>query len=276
MINFLFIFKAVIMGIVEGITEFLPVSSTAHLIIVGHIMHFNSDTNGFSKMFEVVIQLGAILAIIVLYWDKIWNSFKNLSPKKWGFKLWLNIVIGCIPAAVLGLLFNKKIDALLMDNIAAVAGAMVVGGILLIVVEKNFRKKFKTFDIESVNLRQAFTIGCFQCLALWPGMSRSASTIMGGWIAGLNSAASAEFSFFLSIPTMIGASLLKLAKANWAAYDTTQIIALCIGFLISFLVAIPVVEKFIDFLKKRPMRVFSVYRIFVGIILMILVISKIM
>lgn len=275
MINFVFLIKAIIMGIVEGITEFLPVSSTAHLIIAANIMHFN-DTNGFSTMFEVVIQLGAILAIVVLYWNKIWESLKHLSTKDWGFKLWLNVVVGCIPMGILGILLKKKIDKHLMGNVTTVAAAMIVGGILLLIIEKKFRNKFITDDINKINLRQALMVGCFQCLALWPGMSRSASTIMGGWIGGLSSAAAAEFSFFLSIPLMIAASLLDLVKANWALYDTTQIIALCIGFLVSFLVAIPVVEKFINFLKKKPMKIFAFYRILVGIILVTLIACKVM
>lgn len=271
--SILFIIKAIIMGIIEGITEFIPISSTAHLIITGEIIKFK-DPEAFVNMFNVVIQLGAILAIVVLYWDKIWSSLKNLKPGKWGFKLWTNIVIGSIPAAIIGYFFEDIIEKKMM-GIKTVAFAMLIGGILLIVVENTFRRKAKIRDINRINYRQAFIIGCFQCLAiLWPGMSRSASTIMGSWIVGLSSFAAAEFSFFLAIPAMFGASFLKIIKMK-SAMTSIEIIALAAGFLMSFIVALVVVEKFIAFLKKRPMRIFSIYRILVGIILIVLIFTKV-
>ena len=270
----LFIIKAIIMGIVEGITEFLPVSSTGHLIIVGHFIGFK-DPKAFVDMFEVVIQLGAILAIVVLYYDKIWHTLKNLfGGDKSGFKFWLNILVAFIPAAVLGLLFDKKIEEKLFNPLT-VSLALLVGGILMILIENKYRKRYRTKDIDNVNIVQAFKIGCFQCLALWPGMSRSASTIMGAWISGLSTVAAAEFSFFLAIPTMVAASGYKLVKHGLGNLDATQVIALAAGFIFSFIVALVVVEKFINFLKKKKMRVFAIYRIFVGIILLILFFTKV-
>ncbi|MCY6485201.1 undecaprenyl-diphosphate phosphatase [Clostridium aestuarii] len=283
MINLIFIIKAILIGIVEGITEFIPVSSTGHMIIIGNLIGFKDGvipsylyTKEYIDTFEVVIQLGAILAIVVLYWDKIKNSLKNFSPKKpkSGFRFWFNIFIGSIPAGVLGILFHDKIKEKLFNPITVTA-ALLVGAFWMLYAEKKYRKKYKTRYIEDVNLKQAFLIGCFQCLALWPGMSRSASTIIGAWICGLSTVAAAEFSFFLALPAMVGASGISLLKADIINFNLIQVIALTIGFIVSFVVALIVVDGFISFLKKKPMRIFAMYRILIGIILSILIITKI-
>lgn len=270
----LLILKAIMMGIVEGITEFLPISSTGHLIIVGHFINFENPA-AYVDMFEIVIQLGAILAIVVLYWDKIKKSLQALSPGGWGFRLWLNVIVAFIPSAAIGLLVHKKIKQYLFGPKPVIA-AMIFGGLLMIVIENAYRKKFKTRNVENISIGQAFKIGCFQCLSLWPGMSRSASTIMGAWIGGINNAAAAEFSFFLAIPTMVAASGLELLGANFHDISNMQIVALAVGFVVSFIVALFVVEKFIDFLKRKPMRIFSIYRISIGIIMAILVVSNVL
>ncbi|MEY8763449.1 MULTISPECIES: undecaprenyl-diphosphate phosphatase [Clostridium] len=271
----IFIIKAVIIGIVEGITEFLPISSTGHMIIVGNLINFKAPAYNkvYIDMFEVVIQLGAILAIVVLYWNKIFNSFKNLAPGKWGFRLWFSILVAFIPSAAAGYFLKDIIQEKLFNSIT-VACALVFGGVLMICMENKYRKGNSTRKIEDVNVIQAFKIGCFQCLALWPGMSRSASTIIGGWVGGLTNVAAAEFSFFLAIPTMIGAAGLSLIKLK-ISMNSIQIIGLVIGFVVSFLVALVVVDKFIGFLKRKPMRVFAVYRIFVGILVIILAFTKV-
>lgn len=273
--DFLLIFKAVIIGIVEGITEFLPISSTGHMIIVGNLINFQAPAyrKAYIDMFEVVIQLGAILAIVVLYWKKIRNSLENLAPGESGFKLWFNIIIAFIPSAVIGLLLHKTIEEKLF-NAVTVSLALVVGGLLMIFMENKYRRGNTTKSIDDVNVVQAFKIGCFQCLALWPGMSRSASTIMGAWVSGLNTFAAAEFSFFLAIPTMIAASGLSLIKLR-IAMNSTEIIALIVGFVVSFVVALVVVEKFIKFLQRKPMRIFALYRILVGIIILVLAFTKV-
>ena len=263
----LLILKAIIIGIVEGITEYLPISSTGHMIIVADLIDFKGN---FADMFMIVIQLGAILAVVFLYWDKIWNSLKNLMPGKWGFKLWMNMLIAFIPSAVIGLLFNDYIDEHLFGTVTVVA-ALIFGALLMIFIENKYRKRKGINNIEEVNIRQAFIIGCFQCLALWPGMSRSASTIMGAWIVGLSTVAAAEFSFFLALPTMVAASAWTLLKKGVAIQTSTEVIALGVGFLVSFVVAYMVIEKFIAFLQKRPMRVFAIYRIFIGIVITVLV-----
>jgi len=265
------ILQSIIMGIVEGITEFLPISSTGHMIIVGHFINFTGD---FATLFEIVIQLGAILAIIVLYRKKLWDSLKNLTPGNSGFKLWSNIIVAFLPSAILGFALHKKIEATLFGPVPVLA-ALIVGGILMILVENKFRKKDVIGSVDSIILPQALLIGCFQCLALWPGMSRSASTIMGAWIVGLNSVAAAEFSFFLAIPTMIGATALTLFKAKMAL-TAIEVLSLIIGFVVSFIVAIIVVDKFINFLKKKRMKVFAVYRIGVGVLLLVLVFMNVL
>ncbi|EDS77743.1 putative undecaprenol kinase [Clostridium botulinum C str. Eklund] len=277
--NLWFIIKAIIIGIVEGITEFLPVSSTGHMIIVEDLINFKEGvmpaslyTKQYIDAFTMIIQLGAILAIVVLYWGKIKSSFENfaLSKPKSGFKFWLNIAVAAVPAGILGLKFHSKINEKLF-NPGSVTAALIVGAIWMIFAEKRYRGKFTTRDIDNVTIKQAFIIGCFQCLALWPGMSRSASTIIGAWIVGLSTVAAAEFSFFLALPVMFGLTLKSLIfDINIFTLGSMHIIGLTIGFIVSFIVALIVVDKFITFLKKRPMRVFAIYRILLGIVLIIL------
>lgn len=264
--NVFLLLQSVIMGIVEGITEFLPISSTGHMILVGSIINFKG---AFATLFEIVIQFGAILAVVVLYRKKIAKSFKNLRPGQFGFRLWLGIIMAMIPSGIVALLFAKKAEALFMKPVP-VALALVVGGILLIVLEQVFRRNSKTTRSEDVTLFQGFVIGVFQCLSfLWPGFSRSASTIMGGWVVGLTTAAAAEFTFFLAIPTMFAASGYSLIKAG-IALSSIQIVALILGFVVSFVVALVVVKKFIEFLQHKPLRVFGIYRIAVGVLFLVL------
>ncbi len=274
-LDILFIIKAIIIAIVEGLTEFIPVSSTGHMILVGSIINFSEEP--FVSMFEVVIQLGAIFAVVVLYWDKIRDSvidfFKYIFTKgkegEVGFRFGINIIVGSIPALIIGLILHDKIKSLFV--VGAVVIGFIVGGILLIVIENKFRKKKHSItDIDKITPIDSFKIGCFQCLAMWPGMSRSASTIMGGWIAGLSTTVAAEYSFFLAIPAMVGSSGLDLIKFDYSTMNFKYAIALIIGFVVAFIVALIVMRKFIDYLKKRPMRVFAVYRIGAGIVFAIL------
>jgi len=266
-LNIILVLKAIIIAIVEGVTEFIPISSTGHMIIVGNIINFKG---AFANSFEVVIQLGAILAIIVLYWNKIWGSVVEFfKGKPSGIKFWTNIIVAFIPAAVLGFLLSDKIGEYLF-NPRSVAVALVVGGILMIIIEKKFRSKDKTKNVEQITIVQAVKIGLFQCFAMWPGMSRSASTIMGGWISGVSTVAATEFSFFLAIPTMVGATALTLFKTGMN-FSSGEIITLVIGFVTAFLVALIVVEKFVSYLKNKPMKVFAIYRIIVGITLLFLI-----
>jgi len=265
-LNIILVLKAIIVAIVEGITEFVPISSTGHMIIVGNAINFKS---AFANSFEVVIQLGAILAIIVLYWNKIWTSVVEFfKGKPSGIKFWTNIIVAFIPAAVFGFLLNDKINELLFNPVT-VALALVVGGVLMIIIEKKFRSMDKTKSIEQISIKQSIKIGLFQCFALWPGMSRSASTIMGGWISGVSTVAATEFSFFLAIPTMIGAAALTLYKSGMN-FSSGELITLVIGFVTAFLVALVVVERFVSYLKNKPMKIFAIYRIIVGIALLLI------
>lgn len=272
--NFLLIIKVIILGIVEGVTEFLPISSTGHLIMFNDLLNFNGE---FSNLFDIVIQLGAILAVVVLFWDKLVKSLKTVADptfKSFGSKLWRNLIIAFIPSGVVGLLFHHFVDKHLM-KVFPVALALLVGGILMILVENKYRNNNRTKDIADVTVKQAFIIGCFQCLSvIWPGFSRSASTIMGGWIVGLSTVAAAEFSFFLAIPTMIIATGYTLL-GNLSVLTGMEVIEIAIGFIVSFIVALLVVDKFMNFLKKRPMRIFAIYRIAFSIIFLILVFAKV-
>lgn len=257
--------KAIILGIVEGITEFLPISSTGHMIIVGKFINFTGD---FAKLFEIVIQLGAILAVVYLFRAKIAFSFKKLKPGEEGFKLWSSLALAFIPAGIIGLLFHETIEAHLMIPIP-VAFALIIGGFYMIYAEEKYRANDTIQDINQVGYKKAFIIGCFQCLSiLWPGFSRSAATIIGGWIMGLSSVAAAEFSFFLAIPTMIIATAFALLKSN-LFLTLPQIFALILGFIVSFVIAVIVVDKFMQFLKSKSMRPFAIYRIIVGFLILL-------
>ncbi|MBB6631608.1 undecaprenyl-diphosphate phosphatase [Clostridium algidicarnis] len=269
----LIIFKAIIIAIVEGITEFLPISSTGHMILVGDLIKFNGSD--FSDMYEVVIQLGAILAVVVLYWAKIREMIVSFFKfEKKGIRFWLNIIVATIPAMIMGFALNKIIKQYLFNSKTVIIG-FVVGGILLIVIENNFRKRENSNTVvrklEDISYGQAFKVGLFQCLAMWPGMSRSASTIMGGWVAGLSTTVATEFSFFLAIPVMIGASGLELKKFDFSSVAANEKIALAVGFVVAFITALLVVDRFIAFLKKKPMRTFAIYRLSVAAIFIILV-----
>ncbi len=264
-LDFLFAVKAIILGIVEGLTEFLPVSSTGHLIIFSNLLHF-SDNTAFVNMFTMVIQLGAILAVVVLYWRKIWGSVVNLLPTKErplqqsGLYFWLMILISCIPAAAIGIPFDDLIEAKLFNPVV-VACALFIGGLWMMYAESKFRvHHMTTLDQTHITPKMAIIVGLFQVLSIIPGMSRSASTIIGSWVAGFSTVAGAEYSFFLAIPVMFGQALLNLLGARGNLLPT-EWFALGIGFVVSFLVALAVIGSFIAYLQKKPMKVFAIYRI---------------
>ncbi|NLZ49662.1 MAG: undecaprenyl-diphosphate phosphatase [Clostridiales bacterium] len=270
----LLVIKSIIIGIVEGLTEFLPVSSTGHMIIVQNLINFEGKTPNFVEMYTYVIQLGAILAVVILYWRKIKDTLVNFFPskvgfEKSGFKFWLMIVIACIPGGILGILFDDLAEEYLFAPIP-VAITLFVGGIWMIYAEKQFKVKGSRYKELNVTAKQAFIIGLFQCLAIIPGMSRSASTIIGGWVVGLNTVAAAEFSFFLAIPVMVGMSFLKLVKmGGLLALTSAEIVTLTVGFVVSFIVALVVVDKFIAYLNKKPMKAFAVYRMIFAVIVLV-------
>ncbi len=272
--SILFIIKSIILGIVEGITEFLPVSSTGHLIIFQNLLNFTSTSERYVEMYTYVIQLGAILAVFVLYFKKIMSTLKNFFPKKVGyensgFKFWFMIFIACIPGGVIGILLDDLADKYLF-NYVTVAITLFLGAIWMIYAEKKFRPNKLASKKLNVSAKQALIIGAFQCLAIIPGMSRSASTIIGGWIAGLSTVAAAEFSFFLAMPVMFGMSFLKIIKiGGLSTLAGIEILSLAVGFIMSFIVAIMVINKFISYLKKKPMRIFAVYRMIFSVVVII-------
>ena len=260
----LFILKSIILGIVEGMTEFLPVSSTGHLVIFQKLMGFDGTSENYVEMYTYVIQLGAILAVVILYWKKIKDTLMNFFPQqvgyeRSGFRFWFMIFIACIPGGVFGILLDDLAEKYFFTP-TSVAATLFIGGIGMIYAENKFRKNRTISSELSVTMRQAWLIGAFQCLAIIPGMSRSASTIIGGWVSGLSTVAAAEFSFFLAIPVMVGMSILKLLKVGGVSNITPQeLTSLVVGFVVSFIVALMVINKFISFLKKRPMRIFAFY-----------------
>ena len=270
----LLIIKSIILGIVEGLTEFLPVSSTGHLVIFQNLMGFKGTNPQYVEMYTYVIQLGAILAVVILYWQKIKETLINFFPQKVGyeksgFKFWFMIFIACIPGGIFGILLDDIAEKYLF-NPTSVAITLFLGGIWMIYAELKFRNNKKHSKELNITPKQAITIGLFQCLAIIPGMSRSASTIIGGWISGLSTVQAAEFSFFLAIPVMVGMSFLKLIKIGGIAILTVpEIISLIIGFVVSFIVALIVINKFISYLKKRPMRIFAVYRMVFAVVVLI-------
>ena len=253
--------QSIIIGIVEGLTEFIPVSSTGHMIITEKIL--NTPEDDFSKVFTVAIQLGAILAVVVLYWKKFFD-FKN-----WQF--YAKIAVGVLPALLLGFLFSKKIDALL-ESSTTVAISLLAGGIILLFVDTLFKNP--TIDKEEdVSFLKAIMIGTWQCIAMIPGVSRSAASIIGGMQQKLTRNAAAEFSFFLAVPTMLAATGYKLLKyyQDYGGFTSNDIKQLAIGNLVAFVVALLAIKFFIGFLKKHGFKIWGYYRIIVGIVLLILI-----
>ena len=263
--NFLTILKAVILGIIEGITEFLPISSTGHLIIAEKFINLSQNPS-FVASFQVIIQLGAILSILVLFWKKLFPFGQGEEHCKKTLNLWLLVIVGVIPAAILGFLFDDFIEEKLFSPLI-VADALVFYGIILILVENRKKPQIKIADVNLIPIKFAIAIGFFQCLAMVPGTSRSAATIIGGLLLGLSRAAAAEFSFFLAIPTMFGASLLKIVK-NGLSFTSFEIVLIAVGFVVSFVSAFAVVKFLMCYISKNDFTVFGYYRIILGVVVM--------
>ena len=269
MAYFFDILKTILFGIVEGITEWLPISSTGHLLIlqsmVGEII-----SHDFMEMFDVVIQLGAILAVVVIYFNKLnpFSSKKTAIEKQNTINLWIKVIVACLPAAVIGLLLDDWLDAHLFKT-SVVAVTLILYGIAFIVVEERHRgKKFKYKDLNTLPLSVAIGIGMFQVLALVPGTSRSGATILGGMILGASRYVSAEFTFFLAIPVMFGASLLKLVKFG-LAFSFGEFFALILGMVVSFVVSILAIKFLMTYIQKHNFKVFGIYRIILGIVILV-------
>lgn len=262
------ILKTILIGIVEGITEWLPVSSTGHMILLEEFVHLNM-TEEFMEMFNVVIQLGAIFAVIVLFFPKLWpfTTKEKGWIKKDTWMMWFKVIAGVLPAAVLGILFDDTLDAMFY-NYQTVAIMLIVYGVLFIVVEKwNKRRKPCVRKLEDVTFGTAFLIGMFQVLSLIPGTSRSGATILGALILGCSRYIGAEFSFFMAIPVMFGASLLKMVKFGFALTGP-EITILAVGMISAFVVSMLSIKFLMNYVKKHDFKVFGYYRILLGVIVL--------
>lgn len=275
------ILKATLFGVVEGITEWLPISSTGHLILVEQFVKLQEVSPEFWSMFQVVIQLGAILAVVLLYWNKIWPITKNKEKaiKTKGILsyfnkdimiLWMKILVACVPAAIIGVFFDEVFEALFYNPVC-IALALILFGIAFIIVENwNQQKKNKKLKEKNsqITYKDAIIIGIFQLLAaIFPGTSRSGATIIGGLLIGLSRPNAAEFTFYLAIPTMLGASLLKLVKFGFG-FTGVELIILLVGMIISFLVSVVVIKFLMNYIKKHDFKPFGYYRIALGIIVL--------
>ena len=268
------ILKAVIFGIVEGITEWLPVSSTGHLILLDEFLELKA-TDAFKSMFDVVIQLGAILAVIVLFFHKL-NPFafktKTKQERKATWVLWFKVCVAILPSGILGVLFDDWMDAHL-HNAIVVSIALIVYGIAFILVERRNEGKYlrAVSDVHDIGWKTAVLIGCFQALSLIPGTSRSGSTILGAILLGVGRGAGAEFSFFMAIPTMLGASAIKLLKfflETGFSMAGNELTVLVVGMAVSFVVSLLVIRGLMEYVRKHSFSAFGVYRIILGIVVL--------
>ena len=265
------ILKAVLFGIVEGITEWLPVSSTGHIILLDEFIQL-SATEEFKSMFDVVIQLGAILAVIVLFFNKL-NPFalkKTAGEKKQTWTLWFKVIAAIIPSGVVGVLFDDWMDEHLHNGIVVAIALIVYGVAFLLVERRNNGMSAKIRNVHDIDYKTALLIGAFQCLSLIPGTSRSGSTILGAIALGVGRAAGAEFSFFMAIPTMLGASAIKALKfvLSGVAISGTEIGVLIVGCIVSFVVSLLVIRGLMEYVRKHSFSVFGLYRIVLGAVVL--------
>jgi len=257
-------FSAVLLGVIEGLTEFLPISSTGHLILAASQLPLEEE---FAKLFTVVIQLGAILAIVVLYWRKFWGVLVGLPTQRSAQWFARNVALGIAPAMIIGFFAHGAIKEYLFDP-AVVAAMLIVGGVVILVIEKH-KPEPRVFSTEEMDWKTALKIGFIQCIAMIPGVSRSGASIMGGLLVGVDRKAAAEFSFFLAVPTMLAASTYDLYKAGPLSGDAMGLIA--VGFVTSFIVAIIVVRWMMAFISKHGFAPFAYYRIALGLLLAVLI-----
>lgn len=272
------VLKSILYGIVEGITEWLPISSTGHLILLEDLIPFKNVNENFFEMFEVVIQLGAIIAVILLFWSKLW-PFKANTDKKPGvmpylkmesINLWVKVLIASLPSAIIGLPLDDWLDANLYNS-TTVSITLILYGIFFIIVEAwNKKRSPKISDLKDISYGTAALIGCFQVLAMIPGTSRSGATILGAILIGLSRPVASEFSFFLAIPTMLGASLLKIVKylAGGNGFALAEALVLAVGMVVSFIVSVIAIKGLMAYVKKKDFSFFGYYRIVLGLIVL--------
>ena len=267
--SFTEVLKVIVFGIVEGFTEWLPISSTGHLILVENIIHLNQPED-FWNVFKVVIQLGAILAVVVLYFEKLWpfSLKKTAEQNRATWMLWVKIIIACLPAAVIGLPLDDILDAYLSTP-TVIAATLIIYGIAFIYLETvNAKKSFSITRLSMLDYKTAVLIGAFQCLSLIPGTSRSGATILGAMILGCSRAVAAEFSFFLGIPVMFGASLLKIVKHGFS-FTGEQLFILIFGMAVAFIVAVLTISFLMRYIRRNDFKLFGYYRIVLGAVVLI-------
>lgn len=270
---FIEILKVILLGIIEGVTEWLPVSSTGHILLLDEFIKLNMS-DAFKSMFTVVIQLGAILAVVVIYWNKVWPFKKSqshlISISKSKMIMWAKIIVACIPAAIIGIKFDDYIEEHFY-NYFVISLALIIFGILFIIIENRNKESHKKLvdSIDKITYKQAFIVGLFQVIAaVFPGTSRSGATILGGIAIGLSRTIAAEFTFFLAIPTMFGASLLKLVKFGFS-FTAMEAFVLLLGTAVSFVVSVITIKFLMNYIKNNDFKVFGYYRIALGVLVLI-------
>jgi len=275
--NFIEILKVIFLGIVEGITEWLPISSTGHMLLVDEFITLNAVDDEFKEMFFILIQLGAILAVILLFWQKMWPfQFKDKSKPvilKDTFSTWFKVVVACIPGAIVTILFDDYVEAHFQTP-AVIAAALIIYGIAFIVIEKwNKTKTPKVAALSDITYKTALLIGLFQVLSIVPGTSRSGATIIGALLIGVSRVAAAEFTFFLAVPVMLGMSALKLLKFGFD-FTGTEIAVLVLGMATAFVVSVLVIKFLMSYIKKKDFTVFGWYRIVLGAVIILYTLIK--
>ena len=268
--------KLIIIGIVEGITEWLPVSSTAHMLLIDEIIPM-AQSEEFKNMFFILIQLGAIMAVVVSFWKRLWPFGYGEQPgmaekkcyiKKDIFMMWFKVVVACIPGFIVTMLFDDYVEAHLQTPYV-IGAALAAYGLILIIVEQSRKNKLPRVEsVDDLSFKDAFIIGLFQCLSLIPGTSRSGSTIIGSLSIGINRTTAAEFTFFMAVPVMFGMSLIKILKFGFD-FTSTEIITLLVGCAIAFLVSLVVIRALMNFVKKHDYKVFGYYRILLGVVVIL-------
>lgn len=266
------ILKVLLLGVVEGITEWLPISSTGHMLLVDEFISLNASEE-FKEMFFVVIQLGAILAVVLLFWNKMWPFDFSKNPEKEGvikkdiFSIWFKVVVACIPGAIVTLLFDDYIEAHLHTP-TVIAIALIFYGFAFIIIETgNKAKTARVEALQDITYKTAFIIGLFQVLSIIPGTSRSGATIIGALLIGVSRVAAAEFTFFLAVPVMFGLSLIKVIKFGFS-FSGSELVILSVGVIVAFLVSLFVIKFLMGYIKKHDFKVFGWYRIALGVIVL--------
>ena len=267
------VLKSIILGIIEGITEWLPISSTGHLKLAGNLLAFENVSEGFPQMFDYVVQLGAILAVVVIFWNKLWpftSKEKGLVKRK-SMMIWFKVIVAMLPAAVAGILLDDWVESLLRDpklEATVISATLILYGIAFIVIENiNATRKPKTISVKALTYKDALLIGLFQVLSIIPGTSRSGSTILGAIILGVSRTVAAEFSFFLAVPVIFGASLLKIVKFGFN-FTGIEFVILAVGMVSAFVISILAIKFLMGYIKKKDFKAFGYYRIVLGLLVL--------